>query len=49
MTMTRGPNQSARRSRPHQRGAPGAAGSGGVGGAGPGGNVGGRMPFQKPY
>lgn len=49
MTATRGQNQSARRSRPHHRGGPAGAGSGGTGGPGPGGNVGGRMPFQKPY
>lgn len=41
-----GPGQSARRSRPH-RGGPG--GPSGSGAGGPGGNIGGRMPFQRPF
>jgi hypothetical protein len=44
-----GQSQSARRSRPHHRGGPTGAGAPGPGGPGPTGNIGGRMPFQKPY
>lgn len=48
MMTPRGQNQSAHRSRPHLRGGPAGTGGGGPG-PGPSGNVGGRMPFQKPY